>query len=114
MKSHMTPPPPTGSNHSFLVPGVCVSSGSDDAVSIYSLFEGVVRDLLIQTNLSIMLTSTIDLFGEISAIVTGKSMVFLSGLPGQSLNIARFGVVIVWGILPGDCIKGCASVQLQR
>jgi hypothetical protein len=77
-------------------------------------FSDTTMDALIQTNLSIMLTSTIDLFGEISAIVTGKSMVFLSGLPGQSLNIARFGVVIVWGILPGDCIKGCASVQLQR
>ena len=77
-------------------------------------YSDTTMDALIQTNLSLMLTSTIDLFGEISAIVTGKSMVFLSGLPGQSLNIARFGVVIVWGILPGDCIKGCASVQLQR
>ena len=77
-------------------------------------YSDTTMDALIQTNLSLMLTSTIDLFGEISAIVTGKSMVFLSGLPGQSLNIARFGVVGVWGILPGDCIKGCASVQLQR
>jgi hypothetical protein len=57
-------------------------------------YSDTTMDALIQTNLSLMLTSTIDLFGEISAIVTGKSMVFLSGLPGQSLNIARFGVVI--------------------
>ena len=51
-------------------------------------------EAVVQTNLSLMLLSTIDLATDVFALVTGKIMVFVSGLPAQALNIARFGVVI--------------------
>ena len=51
-------------------------------------------DALIQTNLALMVTSTVDLVGDIFSIAVGKTFVFISGLPGQALNIARFGVVV--------------------
>ena len=54
---------------------------------------------IIQTNMALITTSTIDLFGEISAIITGKTLIFISGLPSQSLNLARFGVVIGGALL---------------
>ena len=47
-------------------------------------------DAVIQTNLALMSTSTIDLVGDIFSISVGKSMVFISGLPSQALNLARF------------------------
>jgi len=50
-------------------------------------------DAVIQTNLALMLTATVDLFGDISSIIIGKTMVFVSGLPSQTLNLARFGAV---------------------
>ena len=49
---------------------------------------------IIQTNMALISTSTIDLIGEISAIITGKTLIFVSGLPSQSLNLARFGAVV--------------------
>ncbi len=49
---------------------------------------------IIQTNMALITTSTIDLIGEISAIITGKTLIFISGIPSQSLNLARFGIII--------------------
>jgi hypothetical protein len=51
-------------------------------------------DAIIQTNIALMLTATVDLFGDITSIVLGKSMVFVSGLPSQALNLVRFGAVV--------------------
>lgn len=51
-------------------------------------------EAIIQTNMALISTSTIDLIGEISAIITGKTLIFVSGLPSQSLNLARFGAVV--------------------
>ena len=51
-------------------------------------------DAVIQTNLALLTSSTIDLTGDIASILVGKTMVFLSNLPGQALNIARFGVIL--------------------
>lgn len=56
-------------------------------------------DAVIQTNLALLTSSTIDLTGDIASILIGKTMVFLSNLPGQALNIARFGVVLGLAIL---------------
>ena len=56
-------------------------------------------DAVIQTNLALLTSSTIDLTGDIASILVGKTMVFLSNLPGQALNIARFGVVLGLAIL---------------
>ena len=53
-----------------------------------------VMDAVIQTNLALMTTSTIDVVGDIFSISVGKAMVFVSGLPSQSLNLARFGAVV--------------------
>jgi len=51
-------------------------------------------DAVIQTNLALMTTATVDLVGDIVSITIGKTMVFVSGLPGQALNLARFGAVV--------------------
>lgn len=51
-------------------------------------------DAIIQTNMALIVTSTVDLGSEIVSIVTGKTLVFFSGLPGQTLNLARFGVLV--------------------
>ncbi len=56
-------------------------------------------DAVIQTNLALLTSSTIDLTGDIASIVVGKTMLFLSNLPGQALNIARFGVILGLAIL---------------
>lgn len=50
-------------------------------------------DAIIQTNMALIVTSTIDLFSEITNIVSSKTLLFVSGLPGQSLNLARFGAI---------------------
>ena len=50
-------------------------------------------DAIIQTNIALIVTSTIDLGSEITTIVTSKTLLFVSGLPGQSLNLARFGAI---------------------
>ena len=51
-------------------------------------------DAIIQTNIALMVTSTVDLFGDITSIVVGKSLVFFSGIPSQALNLIRFGAVV--------------------
>lgn len=51
-------------------------------------------DALIQTNVALMVTSTVDLVGDIFSVAVGQAFVFISGLPSQALNIARFGVVL--------------------
>lgn len=51
-------------------------------------------EAIIQTNLSLMLISTTDFVTDVISLTLGKSMLFISGLPSQSLNIARFGAVI--------------------
>ena len=51
-------------------------------------------DALIQTNLALMVTSTVDLVGDIFSIAVGRAFVFISGLPSQALNLARFGAVV--------------------
>lgn len=51
-------------------------------------------DAIIQTNIALMTTSTVDFIGDISSIVLGKSLVFVSGLPSQFLNLIRFGAVV--------------------
>lgn len=51
-------------------------------------------DAVIQTNLALISISTIDLVGDIISIITAQTMVFISGLPSQVLNLARFGVVV--------------------
>lgn len=51
-------------------------------------------DAIIQTNMALIVTSTVDLGSEILTIVTGKTLVFFSGIPGQTLNLARFGLIV--------------------
>jgi len=51
-------------------------------------------DAIIQTNMALIVTSTVDLTSEILTIVTGKTLLFFSGIPGQTLNLARFGLIV--------------------
>ena len=51
-------------------------------------------DAIIQTNMALIVSSTVDLGSEIISIVTGKTLVFFSGIPGQTLNLARFGLIV--------------------
>lgn len=55
-------------------------------------------DVIIQTNIALITTSSVDLVGDIVSIVVGKTMLFISGLPGQALNLARFGVFVLAAI----------------
>jgi len=55
-------------------------------------------DALLQTNIALVSTSTADFAADLLSIVTGKSMLFVSGLPSQTLNLIRFGIVVVFAL----------------
>ena len=69
------------------------------ALSSENLESNPAMEALVQTNLALMTTSTIDLISSIVSDLVGKSILFVSTLPSQSLNIARVGAVVGFAVL---------------
>ena len=69
------------------------------ALSSEKLESNPAMEALVQTNLALMTTSTIDLISSIVSDLVGKSILFVSTLPSQSLNIARVGAVVGFAVL---------------
>lgn len=66
----------------------------NSALDSDKIYTEPAMDAVIQTNLALISVSTVDLVGDIISILAAQTMVFISGLPTQALNLARFGVVI--------------------
>ena len=69
------------------------------ALSSEKLESNPAMEAIVQTNLALMTTSTIDLVSSIVSDIIGKSILFISTIPSQALNIARVGAVVGFAVL---------------